>query len=69
MTDILKTEEGKRLLEDSDRSQNKYWKRWGSYLSDRIAIIYRGEFVAILDAHTATIEEIGLLMGGGTRRG
>jgi ABC-type uncharacterized transport system ATPase subunit len=28
-------------------------------------VIYRGEFVAILDAHTATIEEIGLLMAGG----
>ncbi|BBD63831.1 ABC transporter-like protein [Nostoc commune NIES-4072] len=38
-------------------------------MSDRIAIIYRGEFIAILDAHTATIEKIGLLMGGGTRRG
>jgi len=38
-------------------------------MSDRIAVIYRGEFVTILDAHTATIEEIGLLMGGGTRRG
>ena len=37
-------------------------------MSDRIAVIYRGEFVAILDAHTATIEEIGLLMAGGTRR-
>ncbi|MHC5726416.1 MAG: ABC transporter ATP-binding protein, partial [Nostoc sp.] len=29
-------------------------------MSDRIAVIYRGEFVAILDAQTATIEEIGL---------
>ncbi|MEH1928900.1 ABC transporter ATP-binding protein [Nostoc sp.] len=38
-------------------------------MSDRIAVIYRGEFVAILDAQTATIEEIGLLMAGGTRRG
>ncbi|QLE54604.1 ABC transporter ATP-binding protein [Nostoc sp. TCL26-01] len=35
-------------------------------MSDRIAVIYRGEFVAILDAQTATIEEIGLLMGGGS---
>lgn len=35
-------------------------------MSDRIAVIYKGEFVAILDAHTATIEEIGLLMAGGT---
>ncbi|MEH1905297.1 MAG: ABC transporter ATP-binding protein [Nostoc sp.] len=38
-------------------------------MSDRIAVIYRGEFVAILDAQTVTIEEIGLLMAGGTRRG
>jgi general nucleoside transport system ATP-binding protein len=38
-------------------------------MSDRIAVIYRGEFVAILDAQTATIEEIGLLMAGGTPRG
>ncbi|MDZ8055709.1 MAG: ABC transporter ATP-binding protein [Aulosira sp. ZfuVER01] len=36
-------------------------------MSDRIAVIYRGEFVAILDAATATVEEIGLLMAGGTR--
>jgi simple sugar transport system ATP-binding protein len=34
-------------------------------MSDRIAVIYRGEFVAILDAQTATVEEIGLLMAGG----
>lgn len=34
-------------------------------MSDRIAVMYRGEFVAILDAQTATVEEIGLLMGGG----
>ncbi|BAY07523.1 ABC transporter ATP-binding protein [Calothrix sp. NIES-2098] len=34
-------------------------------MSDRIAVIYRGEFVAILDAATATVEEIGLLMAGG----
>ncbi|MBW4642821.1 MAG: ABC transporter ATP-binding protein [Goleter apudmare HA4340-LM2] len=38
-------------------------------MSDRIAVIYKGEFVAILDEQTATIEEIGLLMGGGTPRG
>ncbi|MCC5634891.1 ABC transporter ATP-binding protein [Nostoc sp. CHAB 5844] len=37
-------------------------------MSDRIAVIYRGEFVAILDAQTATVEEIGLLMAGGTSR-
>ncbi len=33
-------------------------------MSDRIAVIYRGEFVDILDANTATLEKIGLLMGG-----
>ncbi|BAY16980.1 sugar ABC transporter ATP-binding protein [Anabaenopsis circularis NIES-21] len=35
-------------------------------MSDRIAVIYRGKFVAILDAQTATVEEIGLLIAGGT---
>ncbi|TFI53142.1 ABC transporter ATP-binding protein [Mastigocladus laminosus UU774] len=34
-------------------------------ISDRIAVMYKGEFVDILDAPRATIEEIGLLMGGG----
>ncbi|BAY90628.1 MULTISPECIES: ABC transporter ATP-binding protein [unclassified Tolypothrix] len=38
-------------------------------MSDRIAVIYRGEFVAILDAQTATVAEIGLLMGGGMGNG
>ncbi|MEH1873680.1 BMP family ABC transporter substrate-binding protein [Nostoc sp.] len=38
-------------------------------MSDRIAVIFDGEFVAILDAQSATIEQIGLLMAGGTRRG
>ncbi|MDF5738639.1 MULTISPECIES: ABC transporter ATP-binding protein [unclassified Nostoc] len=38
-------------------------------MSDRIAVMYRGEFVAILDAQTVTIEEIGLLMARGTCRG
>lgn len=33
MADILQTAEGKRLVEDRDKKQ--YWKRWGSYLSDR----------------------------------
>jgi simple sugar transport system ATP-binding protein len=33
-------------------------------ISDRIAVMYKGELVDILDAKTATIEEIGLLMGG-----
>ncbi|KYC42329.1 heme ABC transporter ATP-binding protein [Scytonema hofmannii PCC 7110] len=36
-------------------------------MSDRIAVMYGGEFVAILDARTATVEEIGFLMGGGSR--
>ncbi|HEY9598630.1 MAG TPA: glucosidase [Cyanophyceae cyanobacterium] len=33
MTNIQNTAEGKRLAED--REKKKYWKRWGSYLSDR----------------------------------
>ncbi len=33
-------------------------------LSDRIAVIYRGEIVTILDAKTASREELGLLMAG-----
>src|SRR5690349_17875181 len=33
MTQIQETEEGKRLAEDLNKT--KYWKRWGSYLSDR----------------------------------
>jgi simple sugar transport system ATP-binding protein len=37
-------------------------------ISDRIAVIYRGEFVDILDAQTATVEEIGLLMAGGRKK-
>ncbi|WP_407895706.1 ABC transporter ATP-binding protein [Scytonema sp. NUACC26] len=36
-------------------------------MSDRIAVMYRGEFVAILDARTTTVGEIGFLMGGGKR--
>ncbi len=36
-------------------------------ISDRIAVMYRGEFVDILDAQKARIEEIGLLMGGGRK--
>ncbi|MDZ8235783.1 MAG: ABC transporter ATP-binding protein [Nostoc sp. ChiQUE01a] len=35
-------------------------------MSDRIAVIYRGEFVDILDAQTTTVEQIGLLMAGGS---
>ncbi|MBW4430930.1 MAG: ABC transporter ATP-binding protein [Pelatocladus maniniholoensis HA4357-MV3] len=37
-------------------------------ISDHIAVMYRGEFVDILDAQRTTIEEIGLLMGGGRGR-
>ncbi|WP_127080798.1 ABC transporter ATP-binding protein [Dulcicalothrix desertica] len=33
-------------------------------MSDRIAVMYKGEFVDILDAANATVEQIGLLMGG-----
>ncbi len=33
-------------------------------ISDRVAVMYRGEFVGVLDAQTATVEEVGLLMGG-----
>ncbi|MDY7002447.1 MAG: ABC transporter ATP-binding protein [Cyanobacteriota bacterium] len=36
-------------------------------MSDRIAIIYEGKFVDILDAATATVEEIGLLMTSGKK--
>jgi ABC-type uncharacterized transport system ATPase subunit len=34
-------------------------------LSDRIAVLFEGEIVAILDAADATIERLGLLMAGG----
>jgi len=33
-------------------------------LSDRIAVIYRGQIVAVLPAVDARVEEIGLLMAG-----
>jgi simple sugar transport system ATP-binding protein len=36
-------------------------------LSDRIAIMYRGEIVAMRDGRTADKEEIGLLMATGQR--
>ncbi|MBD2771904.1 ABC transporter ATP-binding protein [Iningainema tapete] len=36
-------------------------------MSDRIAVIYKGEFVGVLDAATATVEEVGFLMGGGRK--
>ena len=37
-------------------------------LADRILVMYEGEIVGELDAGTATIEEIGLLMAGGRAR-
>jgi simple sugar transport system ATP-binding protein len=33
-------------------------------LSDRIAVMYRGQILAVVDARTTTREEIGLLMAG-----
>ncbi|MGD1714940.1 ABC transporter ATP-binding protein [Dapis sp. BLCC M172] len=36
-------------------------------MSDRIAIIYEGKFVDILDAETATVEQVGLLMTSGAK--
>ena len=33
-------------------------------LSDRIAVMFRGKIIAIVDADIATKEEIGLLMAG-----
>ena len=35
-------------------------------LADRIAVMYEGEIAAELEAGTATVEEIGLLMAGGS---
>lgn len=34
-------------------------------VSDRIAVMYEGKFVDILDATTATVEQVGYLMTGG----
>lgn len=34
-------------------------------MSDRIAVMYEGQFVDILDASTATVEQVGYLMTGG----
>jgi general nucleoside transport system ATP-binding protein len=36
-------------------------------MGDRIAVLYAGQFVAILDAKTATIAQVGLLMTGGSK--
>ncbi|MCY7323308.1 MAG: ATP-binding cassette domain-containing protein, partial [Phormidesmis sp. CAN_BIN36] len=33
-------------------------------MSDRIAVLYAGRFVAVLDTATATVEQLGLLMAG-----
>jgi simple sugar transport system ATP-binding protein len=33
-------------------------------LSDRIAVMYRGTFMGIVDSEKAKVEEIGLMMGG-----
>ncbi|MDO9120863.1 MAG: heme ABC transporter ATP-binding protein, partial [Anaerolineaceae bacterium] len=33
-------------------------------LSDRIAVLYRGKIISILDAKTASKEQLGLLMAG-----
>jgi simple sugar transport system ATP-binding protein len=35
-------------------------------LSDRIGVLYRGEIVGELNAATATEEQVGILMAGGT---
>ena len=35
-------------------------------MSDRIAVMYEGQFLDILDANTATVEQVGYLMAGGT---
>ncbi len=35
-------------------------------LADRIAVMYEGAIVGELDAASATVEEIGLLMAGGS---
>jgi general nucleoside transport system ATP-binding protein len=36
-------------------------------ISDRIAVMYRGKIVAVVDGRTANKEEIGLLMATGGR--
>ena len=35
-------------------------------LADRVVVMYDGEIAGELDAKTASVEEIGYLMGGGT---
>ena len=34
-------------------------------VSDRIAVIYEGEIVGIVDAKDAEVEKLGLMMAGG----
>lgn len=36
-------------------------------MGDRIAVLYAGQFVDILNAKTASVEQVGLLMAGGNR--
>ena len=36
-------------------------------LADRIAVIYEGKIVAVVDADTVSLEELGLLMAGANR--
>ncbi|HEY89513.1 MAG TPA: ABC transporter ATP-binding protein, partial [Thermoflexia bacterium] len=36
-------------------------------ISDRIAVMYEGEIVGILPVHTATVEQLGLLMAGAVK--
>src|SRR5690606_27859595 len=38
-------------------------------LADRIAVMYQGKIVAVMDAATATREELGLLMAGSQLNG
>ena len=38
-------------------------------LSDRVAVLYNGRIVGIMDKKDATIERLGLLMGGGNDDG
>jgi simple sugar transport system ATP-binding protein len=37
-------------------------------LSDRIAVMYRGQIVAVIDARTADRNEVGLIMATGVRQ-
>jgi general nucleoside transport system ATP-binding protein len=36
-------------------------------LADRIAVLYEGAVVGEVEASSATVEELGLMMAGGTR--